>query len=63
MESSYNNPLWKHFNIPNDNITKRFKDVLKDYENLPANFYYDKDIPESYRELRIAIIRTQSRLY
>ena len=46
--SSYNNPLWNHFYIPNDNITKRFKEVLNDYENLPANFYYYKDIPESY---------------
>ena len=46
--SGYNNPLWTHFYIPNDNITKRFKEVLKEYENLPANFYYYKDIPESY---------------
>ena len=46
--SSYNNPLWNHFYIPNDNITKRFKEVLNDYENLPANFYYYKDISESY---------------
>ena len=36
--SSYNNPLWNHFYIPNDSITKRFKEVLNDYENLPANF-------------------------
>ena len=46
--SAYTNPLWEHFYIPNDNITKRFKKVLNDYENLPANFYYYKDIPESY---------------
>jgi len=46
--SSYSNPLWKSFYIPNDNITTRFKNVLKKYENLPANFYYDKNIKESY---------------
>ena len=46
--SSYSNSLWNKFYIPNDNITKRFKEVLNNYESLPANFYLDKDIPESY---------------
>ena len=46
--SAFTNPLWTHFYIPNDNITTRFNEVLNDYENLPANFYYYNDIPESY---------------
>ena len=46
--SAYNNPLWQSFNIPNDNITRRFKEVLDKYDNLPANFYYDKSIKEAY---------------
>ena len=36
------------FYTPNDNITALLKAVLKDYENLPANFYYYKDIKERY---------------
>ena len=36
------------FYKPNDNITALLKAVLKDYENLPANFYYYKDIKERY---------------
>lgn len=46
--SSYKNPLWKSFYIPNDKITDRFKVVLDDFENLPASFYYKKDIKESF---------------
>jgi len=46
--SSYSNPLWKSFYIPNDNITIRFKNVINKYDNLPANFYYDKKIKETY---------------
>ncbi len=46
--SSFNNPLWKSFYIPNDTITRRFKEVLKTYDNLPASFYYDDDIKESF---------------
>ena len=46
--SSYINPLWQSFYIPNDNITRRFKEVLDKYNNLPANFYYDTNIKESF---------------
>ena len=46
--SAYNNPLWDHFYIPNDNITKRFIDVLTYYESPPANFIVINEIPESY---------------
>ena len=46
--SSYDNPLWSSFYIPNDKITEKFKDIIDGYSNLPASFYYDKDIKESY---------------
>ena len=46
--SAYNNPLWDHFYIPNDSITKRFIDVLTYYESLPANFIVINEILESY---------------
>ncbi len=46
--SAYDNTLWKSFNNPNDKITTRFIDVLSKDTNLPANFYYDKDIKQSY---------------
>lgn len=61
ITSSYNNPLWKSFYIPNDTITRRFKEVLKSYQNLPASFYFDDDIKESFGlpllELKKSIIR------
>ena len=46
--SSYDNPLWQSFYVPNDNITNKFKIVIDSYKNLPASFYYDRDIKESY---------------
>ena len=46
--SGFNNPLWRSFHIPNDNITKRFKEVLKTYDNLPASFYFEDDIKASF---------------
>jgi len=46
--SSYDNPLWQSFYIPNDNITNKFKIVIDSYKNLPASFYYDRDIKQSY---------------
>ena len=59
--SSFNNPLWKSFYIPMDNITKRFKEVLKTFDNLPASFYFDDDIKESFGlsllELKKSLIR------
>ena len=48
VASAYDNPLWKSFYIPKDKITTRFLDVLSKYTNLPATFYYDKDIKQSY---------------
>ena len=49
IETTQHQHLQTHYgNIPNDSITKRFKEVLNDYENLPANFYYYNNIPESY---------------
>ena len=48
VASAYDNPLWKSFYIPKDKITTRFIEVLKKYTNLPATFYYDKDIKQSY---------------
>lgn len=48
ITSSHNNPLWKSFHIPNDTITRRFKEVLKSYQNLPASFYFDHHIKESF---------------
>lgn len=46
--SSYDNSLWLSFYIPNDKISQKFKDVIDSYTNLPASFYYNKDIKESY---------------
>ena len=48
VASVYDNPLWKSFYIPKDKITTRFLEVLNKYNNLPAKFYYDKDIKQSY---------------
>ena len=48
VASAYHNPLWRSFYIPKDKITTRFIEVLSKYTNLPATFYYDKDIKQSY---------------
>lgn len=43
------NELWDNFYLPQDKITKEYINVLKKYENrLPANFYYYKEIKESF---------------
>jgi hypothetical protein len=48
VASVYDNPLWKSFYIPKDKITTRFIEILNRYTNLPATFYYDKDIKQSF---------------
>ena len=48
LMSSYDNELWKSFYTPNDPLTKRYKEIIDEYEGLPATFYILKDTPDSY---------------